>query len=160
MNYRRCKMPSIRISSHSAALLSRPAGYTLIELVFVVMLIGILCTFALFFYGSIKDRARTAAATVEIADMGKLITAYSIDNGGRYPSDLADIGRSGFKDPWGTLYQYHNILNDHSVARLGPFEALNTDYDLYSNGPDQANDLDDIVRAADGSFVGLNSDLM
>ena len=81
------------------------------------------------------------------------------------PESLADIGRGGMKDPWGNDYVYLNLTTikgkgkarkDHSLV------PLNSDYDLYSKGPDGASvapltaaaSHDDILRANNGRFIG------
>jgi general secretion pathway protein G len=71
------------------------------------------------------------------------------------------------KDPWGNPYQYLKIygLEKKSAgkARKDHFMVpIDTDFDLYSMGPDGASaspltaksSRDDIIRANDGGYVG------
>ncbi len=94
----------------------------------------------------------------------------------KLPDSLAQVGRGNFLDYWGNPYEYIKITCQ--VSSKGKCDApkgvrkdhflvpLNSDYDLYSKGADgdskapltaQAS-WDDIVRANDGSFVGLASE--
>ena len=70
------------------------------------------------------------------------------------------------KDPWGNDYQYLNIAKEKGKGKLRKDKNLvpiNSDFDLYSMGPDGSSvapltaraSRDDIVRANDGGFVGL-----
>ena len=93
-----------------------------------------------------------------------VIDQYYADNNA-FPADLAAIGRGGLRDPWGNAYAYLDLSTakgkgkarkDHSLV------PLNSDYDLYSKGPDGKSSSpltakasrDDIVRANNGRFIG------
>ncbi len=80
---------------------------------------------------------------------------------------LAAIVLAGLQqhiDPWGRPYQYLNIrVSGTSNARKDKkLKPLNSDFDLYSMGPDgltnkslnNAKSRDDVVRARDGGFIG------
>lgn len=69
-------------------------------------------------------------------------------------------------DEWGNPYQYTNIEKAKGIGALRKDKNLvpiNTDYDLYSMGPDgqsasaltAAISQDDIVRGRDGAFFGI-----
>ena len=86
----------------------------------------------------------------------------------KFPTSLNELGRGDLLDPWGKPYQYLNIFNGSKIgaARKDHFLVpLNSDYDLFSMGEDGASapplsaakSQDDILRAADGGFVGLAS---
>jgi general secretion pathway protein G len=71
-------------------------------------------------------------------------------------------------DPWGQPYQYYNIAaNGKGGARKDKaLNPLNSDFDLYSVGPDgltksqvsNKDSLDDVIRANNGGFIGNASD--
>ncbi len=142
-------------------------GFTLIELMLVIMLIGVLLAVALPFFRGFKEKARIAQAVHDITAISAAATNYSIDNRA-YPESLADIGLATKLDPWGRPYVYYNIAahgkggarKDHAL------NPLNTDFDIYSVGADgsshtqitQKASLDDVLRASNGAFVGLASD--
>jgi general secretion pathway protein G len=113
------------------------------------------------------DDARIARAVSDIHTLEDEITLYLTING-QFPDSLAQIGYGGLLDPWGNPYQYlnHATMRGNGQARKDRFLVpLNSDYDLYSMGKDGRSvspltaptSQDDIVRASDGSYVGLAS---
>ncbi len=193
-------------------------GYSLIELMTIVVIVGLLASFAVPKYQGYVDKARIARCVAEIRYIQKDITAYFVDRE-KYPTSLAELGRSqsNMLDPWGNPYQYLKIAGASFTSRdlggttyyaragrpSGPPESdapreggfwsgswfvseawaapdggggvvasprkdrflvpINSDYDLYSMGPDgQTSEpltvplsRDDIVRASDGAYVGV-----
>jgi len=114
------------------------------------------------------NAARIAKAVGDISTMEPEIEQYDLLNG-QLPNDLSDIGRPNFLDPWGKPYEYlnHATMKGNGKARKDRFLVpLNDDYDLYSDGADgkssspitAQNSQDDIIRAADGGYIGLASD--
>jgi general secretion pathway protein G len=142
----------------------RLAGFTIIEIMLVVALIAVLAAIALPSYQSYRERVRTAQATIDIKAIDAAIQTFRLNNG-TLPDDLGAVGYGGKKDPWGNAYQYTNLstVNGNGQARKNKnLVPINTDFDLWSNGPDgsSTNPLtasasrDDIVRANNGRFVG------
>jgi general secretion pathway protein G len=146
------------------------SGFTLIELMMVIAMIGILSGIGAMNYVGYMERARVVKAVAEIEILEKEIVAYQLEIDS-WPNTLADIDRQNFLDPWGTPYQY---LNFDTIAGGGVGmkrkdrwnNPLNNDFDLYSMGPDglsvsaltAAQSRDDIVRANDGQYIGPASD--
>lgn len=146
---------------------SPQAGFTLIELLIVVAIILTLAAMAIPSLQAAINDAKVARAVGDIHAMETEITQYDIEYG-KMPNSLADIGRGNFLDPWGLPYQYLNDATHkgNGMARKDRFLVpLNDDYDLYSEGKDGASfapitapqSQDDVIRAADGSYVGLAS---
>jgi len=145
-------------------------GFTLIELMMVIAMIGILSSLGTMNYVGYLERARVVKAVAEIEILEKEIMAYELENDS-WPNTLADIDRQNLLDPWGNPYQY---LNFDTIAGGGVGKKrkdrwnnpLNFDFDLYSMGPDglsvtaltAAQSRDDIVRANDGQYIGPASD--
>lgn len=142
-------------------------GFTLIELMLIVLLVAVLIMIALPSYRGYQDRARSRVAGQEIAAMAATIQQYWLDHH-TYPASLSDVGFSGRADPWGRPYSYYNVdANGRGGARKDhALNPLNSDFDLYSMGPDgktknqisQKDSLDDIIRASDGKYVGTARD--
>lgn len=142
-------------------------GFTLIEILLAVAVLGILISLALPYFQTQRNKSRTRTAAQQIAAMQVTINGYYADTGS-WPSALSDVGLGGQKDPWGRSYQYYNIVaNGTGNARKDrALNPINSDYDLYSKGVDgvtakqldNASSLDDVVRANSGAFVGLSSD--
>jgi general secretion pathway protein G len=136
-------------------------GFTVIQLVAAVAIVGILSSVAVPSYRSYVERARVTRA---IGDLGALeITIREFTNRTRaLPVTLADVGAAGAEDPWGRPYTYV-VLGGGGPTRTDHLgDAINTDYDLYSAGPDgdtagslmAAESADDIVRGNNGAFLG------
>lgn len=144
----------------------RRAGFTLIELLTAMAVLGLIAAIAGPTYSAHVNRGRTAKAIADIKsiEMGleRFLTAR-----GRYPATLAEAGIA-LTDPWGRAYRYLNMdgAKVGQVRKDKSLHPLNTDYDLYSVGPDgkTATPLtaqisrDDIIRARNGSFVGPAKD--
>jgi general secretion pathway protein G len=134
----------------------------------VTAIIGTLSAIAVPSYIGYRQRAFDLNAILEIKQIEKEISLFQIDTGD-LPDSLADIGLDTLSDPWGNPYQYLNfdtvkgkgkMRKDHNLV------PVNTDYDLYSMGPDGASSSpftakssrDDIVRANNGQYIGPVSD--
>jgi general secretion pathway protein G len=142
-------------------------GFTIIEVMIVVGLLAILAAIALPSYSNYRDKARSVEAAQQITVMAAAIKTYWQD-ARAYPATLADVHLDSMIDPWGRPYVYYNVdANGKGGARKDhALNPLNTDFDLYSVGPDgktkkqisQKDSLDDLIRARDGAFVGVAAD--
>lgn len=118
-------------------------GFTLIELMLVVIIIGVLVSMVVPRLVGRSEEARIAAAKADIqGNISVALDLYELDNG-KYPSTEEGLGALRIKpntainwkgpylkkepiDPWARRYIYKS-----------PGEH-NPDYDLYSYGPDAA----------------------
>lgn len=139
-------------------------GFTLIELIAVMTLIGLLTGLAVPRYHDVVDKARVAKAIGDIRALQ--IDIISQDS---LPPSLAAINRDTLLDPWGRPYVYYKFPKMKGGApppgsRKDKFLVpVNSEFDLYSLGKDGATALpftskpaqDDVVRANDGGFIGL-----
>ena len=142
------------------------AGFTFIELMIIVLIIGILTAIALPYYGDWRNRAKTLQAANDIISNEAVIETYVALNR-TLPNAWADIPVARTIDPWGQPYVYYNIeANGKGHARKDhALNPLNTDYDMYSIGPDgvtksqitQKDSVDDVIRASNGGYVGIAS---
>lgn len=169
--------PAKRAGRPARAPKTASSGFTLVELLVSVAIVGLLSAIGILNMSTAIEKARVTRAIAEIRGMEKEIAKYELDTSG-LPQSLADIGWGSRLDPWGSPYQYLNFAtaahgNGHGSGGL-PGRArkdkslvpLNSTYDLYSMGRDgksktplTAHDSwDDVVRAGDGAFVGLATD--
>lgn len=144
---------------------AKSAGFTLVELIVTMVIIGIIAALAIPAYSRFVENTKVSRVIAEIRSLEKDILARIAD-GNPLPNSLADVGRGTLRDPWGNFYQYLKI-DDPDTARQNQFlSPLNNDFDLYSLGPDglsaqvisDANSLDDVVRSSDGGWVGRGGD--
>ena len=144
--------------------IGRPTpGFTVIELLAVMLIIGALAGIGFTRLQTALDQAKVARA---IGDIKALQT--DIDSRDSLPADLTVVGRAGLLDPWGNPYVYFlfppsNGKGPPAGARRDKFLVpVNSEYDLYSFGPDGQTSVpftakkgrDDIVRASDGGYIG------
>lgn len=143
------------------------AGFTLVELLTVIGLLGTITAIAIPTYSGYMNKARITKAVADLTIIQKEIKLFEIDRD-YLPNDLADIGRGNFMDPYGRPYQYLTFSGPGVGGRRKDQwdNPLNDDYDLYSMGRDgqsaqhlhNKNSHDDIVRAREGRFIGLASE--
>jgi general secretion pathway protein G len=125
-------------------------GFTLIELMLVVIIIGTLVAMVMPRLTGRGEQARVAAAKADIqSNIATALKLYELDNGSFPSSDEglnALLSKSGSAinwngpylerkpvDPWGREYKYKC-----------PGEHRTVDYDLYSLGKDGTESADDV----------------
>ncbi|MEQ1846529.1 MAG: prepilin-type N-terminal cleavage/methylation domain-containing protein, partial [Nitrospira sp.] len=134
------RRPSCATLSSQPAL-KQTAGFTLIELMLAVSIVGVLASLAVPNYVDFIERARMAKTVAELHGLTKEIKGYAL-GAEQYPDSLADIGRSTMLDPWGTPYQYWRV-NCDPVYDIGSLAKLK----LRKRGNPR------VIPAADSSFT-------
>ncbi|MFH1984181.1 MAG: prepilin-type N-terminal cleavage/methylation domain-containing protein [Pseudomonadota bacterium] len=86
-------------------------GFTLVELLIAVVVIGALAAIAIPSYRQYIERAQVVKTLSDLKLLESEINLYFVDNQ-RYPVSLDDIGRGNMLDLWGNPYQYTNISLD------------------------------------------------
>lgn len=140
-------------------------AFTLVELIVVSAILGVLAIMSIPLFTQYVNKTKSSRALAEIRNIEKDITAYIIDKN-TLPPTLNDAGFTR-PDPWERPYEYSIIGSGPAPLENFIADPLNTDYDLYSKGPDGLSDAaaahatsaDDIVRSNDGGYAGLRAGL-
>lgn len=141
-------------------------GFTLLETMIVLAIIGILTAIAIPNFLNYRENARIAAAVGDISQIAQKVLDF-YDENKSFPATLADVGMEGRRDPWGNAYEYWPITGNikQKVRKDRNTHPINTDFDLYSKGRDGKTNYpltaeasqDDIIRANNGGYLGLAS---
>mgnify|MGYP003396753916 CR=1 FL=1 len=83
-------------------------GFTIIELMFAVTIVGALAGLAIPNYLGYLDKARLARCIAEIRYIERAIDSYEAAYDS-LPNTLAEVGAGEIVDPWGNPYEYLNI---------------------------------------------------
>jgi len=132
----------------------RPKGFTLVEVLLVLVILVVIASLAVTAYGPIQKRAYINAAKTQIGAFDTPLETYRLDIGDypstdqglealrEAPSDLADpdkwggpyLGKAVPNDPWDQPYQYeYPGTHDENLP------------DIWSMGPDLQDGTDDDV---------------
>ncbi len=146
-------------------------GFTLAELLLTILIVGTLAAIAVPAYTGYINKQRNATSKTDIANIESQIERFRALNG-RPPNGFAEAGIAAQNDPWGRPYSYLRIAGlppadwQGLCRRDRSLNPLNADYDLYCNGRDglttkninDAASWDDIIRANNGTYVGVASE--
>jgi general secretion pathway protein G len=143
------------MKNHRSLRRAASRGFTLVELLTVLVILGILAALVLPKFTGRTEDARITAAHTQIATFGTALDAFEVDTGG-YPRGSDGLGQLVVQpanvvnwrgpylksdipaDPWGRPYLYEY-----------PGRSNGNGYDIRSAGPDgQAGTADDIVNAS------------
>ena len=159
---------------------SNHSGFTIIELMMVLGIIGILSAIAMNSYARYLYRAEIAQVLVDMGAITRRIDLFRTE-AGYYPETLADAG-AVLLDPWGNPYEYLRIDasgdpgssstpgnsggkgkgkgGGGGVGQLRKDKNLvpiNSDYDLYSMGKDGASVSPLTAKASRDDIIRANN---
>lgn len=116
-------------------------GFTLIEIMVVVGIIGLLAAVLIPNVTSKMNDARIASARVQIKNVEEALVAYSMKHGGKYPDSLEKLTeetedddallQGGVEDPWGTTLQFEKRGKKRpKIVSAGPDCEFGTEDDI------------------------------
>ena len=87
-------------------------GFTIVELLIVIVVIGILAAIVIVAYNGVQTRARDSQRKSDLSQLAKIISLYSVDNG--------DYAEAGCGNGTGTGW----LHSDYDGA-AGPYKPIN-----------------------------------
>lgn len=121
------------------------AGFTLMEIMVAVAIIGIMSTMAVMGVTRMMESAKKDAAQSGVQSIKNAVTTYYLENK-RYPSDLSVLveskgdeeailtgGEGALDDPWGTQFKMEGRGNRIVIISAGPDGEFGTDDDIRSD---------------------------
>ena len=123
------------------------AGFTVVELVIAVLIVGIISAIAIPNYLRYLEKDKEATAISDINTLAGKLKEIMLENPDALPPDLATINVGNYLpliDPWGNPYGYlpdlraprRPFLHERCAQGPQPRHPINSDFDLYSRGPD------------------------
>ena len=130
----------------------RQAGFTLVELLVVMVILGLLASLVLPNFFGQAEKAREKTTRVQIATLAAALDAFALDVG-RYPSSsegldaLVDapsgveqwdgpyLKKTVPKDAWGNTYEYKapETASDYEVLSAGADQRMGSEDDISSS---------------------------
>ena len=108
-------------------------GFTLVELLLVVTVIGLILSFSVTAWLSMKSSQQISSTATLLKTASQCLESYVIHSG-KIPPQAYYIAHCSRVDPWGNILQYDNIGDDREIANV----TTRTFRDLVGNHPDAA----------------------
>ena len=116
-------------------------GFTLIEIMVVVGIIGLLVAVLIPNVTGKMNEARIASARIQIKNVDEALVAYSMKHGGKYPDSLDVLTeesededallQGGTEDPWGNALQLEKRGKKRpKITSAGPDGEMGTEDDI------------------------------
>lgn len=133
----------------------KQSGFTLVEMLIVVVVIGILVAVAIPNFAGAKDRARNGAVQANVHVIQVALERYAIDNTGHYPTTAQGLNPAVVSA--GSLYQPFYPQSPWGAAVT---QAVNSNIaipDANATPQNGRNPTDGSVSAAPGTLVAPTS---
>ena len=119
----------------------RKAGFTLVEMLVVITILGILAAVAVVNIIGNLEKASITATRTSIAEIEKAVQIFAMGHNGKLPDSLDELTRGTNDDPgllkenalvdaWGTPFGYSKQGKKFTITSAGPDGEMGTSDDL------------------------------
>jgi len=108
----------------------KQSGFTIVELLIVVVVIAILAAITIVAYNGIQNRAKQSAAQSTVSQANRKVLLYATQNADQYPPDLTT---AGVTDTTGLEYTYNNSASPRTYG----ITATNGNFSYYISSTSQ-----------------------
>lgn len=132
-----CRNTNMHMRDSAIKARRRTSGFSFIEIMVVVVIIGLLAGAVAINVSSYADKAKRNRAKSDVAVIVDAVEAYYAEHG-RYPNNdegLTALPLKNTKDPWGRPYQYNQ------PGRDGPYDIATYGADGREGGADADADI-------------------
>jgi prepilin-type N-terminal cleavage/methylation domain-containing protein len=118
--------------------MSYKQGFTIVELLIVIVVIAILAAISIVAYNGIQNRANNSSVESDMSNLAKTMELWKVDNGSRYPS-IGQLNSVGIRASKNSYYQngrnnfYYCTNVNGSQYAFGVISKPNEGY-MLSNG--------------------------
>jgi prepilin-type N-terminal cleavage/methylation domain-containing protein len=91
-------------------------GFTIVELLIVIVVIGILAAITIVAYNGIQQKARTSTVMADLTNSAKKMAIDNVNNGSYALTAAAVDGGKGLPASSGTSYQYHSTGSTYCIT--------------------------------------------
>ena len=96
-------------------------GFTIVELLIVIVVIAILAAITIVAYNGIQERSRASAVSSALSQAAKKLTLYQVDNPDQYPAaagtdGISNLATLGITNTGNISYQYSASANTYCLT--------------------------------------------